>query len=82
MIYYAYEVYTVENIDIGVDTVPNKLLLRMAEDLKAADGDGGIERIIICQVDANSKDDAINAVRRGDWLEEGFADAKFTTQSN
>lgn len=76
MIYHAYEVYTNGAVDLGADTDPAKLLLRLADDLKAADGDGGMERLIIGQVEANSVEDALNAVRAGEWLEAGFADCQ------
>ena len=66
-IYHAYEVYTDSSITIGVDTDPVKFLLRMAEDLKAADG--SLERVILGRVEGESVEDALNSVRASGWLE-------------
>lgn len=76
VIYHAYEIYTSGAVDLGVDLNAADLLLRMAEDLRAADGDGGMERIVVGQVEGDSVEDALDNVRAGGWLEAGFADCK------
>jgi hypothetical protein len=49
--YHAYQIYTAgEAAGLGVDADPAKLLLRMAEDLKIAQVDGGVEEIEVGQV--------------------------------
>jgi len=78
--YYAYAVYTAGAVDIGVDTNPAKLWARLAEDLKAADGDGGMERLVTGQVWGDDKEDAMNAVRKNEWLPDDFADCKAASE--
>jgi hypothetical protein len=74
--YHAYEIYTAGCVYLGANTDAAELLLRMAEDLREADGDGGVNRIILGQVKGKDLDDALKSIRAAKWLAKGFADAQ------
>jgi hypothetical protein len=67
-IYHAYEILSGDTADMWVDTDPAALLLRMSEDLMAAEEAGGIEEISVGTVEAANTDRAIDEVRAGRWL--------------
>lgn len=72
--YHAYKLFHAGGEYIGVERDPGKLLVSLAEDMKATDGDGGLHRLIIGQVWGDDRIDARRAVKADEWLPDGFAD--------
>ena len=65
MIYYAYELWSPENIDMGVDLDAAKLWERLRSDLQFV---ATIEKLVVGKVEADSITSALHEVRLQRWL--------------
>lgn len=70
-VYYAYEILAPGSSDMYVHIDPKELLLAMAKDLRDLEG-MLIEGITIGQVKAKDADDALDEIRRSNWLKNDF----------